>query len=128
MVNLKSKTDNELKSLIRKSEKAKKIVRKKYLSVSDEFWKYKIAYRILRETVSFAQIELGKRHGLKCPALKENKSEYGYHYISCHARKGFPKSWGLNPFYKQFCSTCRLNHSQARTKMVFMKIAGGNGK
>ena len=124
-------TNEELKRIATRSKAAKRLLKDARQEAFIHAWKLKNA-----ETNAFtlqykAEVELGRRKALLCPAFKAGRTEGTYSlWFQCKARKRSGCFIGSNyspeKLFRNFCKTCRLTPEKARTKMVFEKIAGGS--
>lgn len=130
--NIPARSNDELAKVIKKATEARKIVRKKMDDLFEEGWKFKSAKYRLDWLINESKEELGRRKAVKCGAMKKIKREEWGGYrdsISCAARElSFNNFSYEKELFRKHCCTCRWKPSQAKTRMVILRIKNGRSR
>lgn len=129
MKSISTKSNEELKVLIKKALKARKVLRTKINALIDETWKLKNGKMNLDWSINKSREELGRRKVKTCKAFKEKTMpQWGGNYVfyTCQARELSYNSFRRpEDLFRLHCCTCRWKPNQAQTRMVILRIKNG---
>jgi len=127
--NIQRKSNEELRKQVKKAIEARKIVRKKMNDLWSRAWDLKQGKWKLDWLIKESKEELGRRKAVKCGALKPFKNEEwgdSYSYFQCAARDlSYNYFRTKEEIWTKYCCTCKWKPSQAKTRMVILKIKNG---
>jgi len=129
-MNVRTQSNEELKKQVKKAIEARKIVRKTMDDLWNRAWDLKQGKYKLDWLISESREELGRRKASKCGAMKQIKDygEYLSHW-SCLARDiAYNRFYNEKDLFRKHCCTCRWKPSQAKTRMVILRIKNGRQK
>jgi len=124
--NISVRSNDELKKMVKKATEARKIVRKEMDALFSKGWELKRGKYKLDWLIWESKKELGRRRADRCGALITIKDEWSRTFFSCGARElSFNRFGTDSDLYRKHCCTCRWKPSQAKTRMVILRIKNG---